>query len=120
MARTNDKQGSFDAIRARATQMRIDSLQARLNSVSLLCEIAGNANASIAAEALARAQSVFEQICQEVNGSPAVSNQGPGELMRRTAEVEAQLARATQRLCMTRDKEQEQDDRNHSGEELAS
>ena len=120
MARADDKPGNFDAIRARATQMRIDSLQARLNSVSLLCEIAGNANASIAAEVLTRARTAFDQIRQEVNGSPAVTNQGPGELMRRTAEVEAQLALATQRLCITRDKEQEEDDRNHRGEELAS
>ena len=96
--------------------MRIDSLQARLNSVGLLCEIAGSANPTIAAEALERARTAFDRIRQELAGSDAVTKQ----LMPRFAEIEAELARATRRLRIVRGEESAEGDGNGGGKELAS
>jgi hypothetical protein len=104
MARDNEDEGKFDAIRARAARMRIDSLQARLNSVSLLCDIAGNANPKIAAEALERAQTAFDRIRQELRDSQAVTAHAT-ELSTRAADIEAELARATQLFRIARGEE---------------
>ena len=116
MARDDDSASKFDAIRARATRMRIDSLQARLNSVGLLCDIAGNANPTIAAEALERARTAFDRIRQELAGSESVRKQ----LMPRLGEIEAELARAVRRLRMLRGEEPGEGDANAGGKELAS
>ena len=116
MARDNDGASKFEAIRARATRMRIDSLQARLNSVGLLCDIAGNANPTIAAEALERARTAFDRIRQELAASDAVTKQ----LTPRLAEIEAELARATRRLRIVRGEEPREGHGNGGGEELAS
>ena len=115
----HERAGKFDAIRARAARMRIHSLQARLNSVSLLCDLAGRANATIAAEALERARTAFERIQQELTGSDLITKHS-GELTPRVAEIEAELARALRRLRIVRGEEQGERQGNGSGKELAS
>lgn len=99
--------------------MRIDSLQARLNSVGLLCDIVQRADLKVAAEALERAQTAFDRIRQELAGSQALTAQS-SELSARVAEIEAELARATQRLRIMRGEKPFEDDGNDGGEELAS
>ena len=118
MPRDNDKPARFDAIRARATRMRIDSLQARLTSVSLLCDILGRADLKVAAEAFERAQTAFDRIRQDLAGSQALT--AHSELSARFAEVEAELARAAQRLRIVGGEEPYENDGNDGGDELAS
>jgi multidrug resistance efflux pump len=119
MPRDNDKPARFDAIRARATRMRIDSLQARLNSVSLLCDIVGRADLKVAAEAFERAQTAFDRIRQDLAGSQALTAHS-SELSARVAEIEAELARAALRLRTVRGEEPHEKDGNDGGDELAS
>ena len=119
MARDNEDEGKFDAIRARAARMRIDSLQARLNSVSLLCDIAGNANPKIAAEALERAQTAFDRIRQELRDSQAVTAHAT-ELSTRAADIEAELARATQLFRIARGEEHGRNGWDDGSEDSAS
>src|SRR6185437_5911983 len=104
MPSDNGESGKFDAIRARATRMRIDSLQARLNSIGLLCDIVGRDDLKVAAEALERAQTAFDRIRQELAGSQSLTAQS-SELSARIVEIEAELARAVQRLRIIRGEE---------------
>ena len=119
MLRDNDKPGRFDAIRAQATRMRIDSLQAWLNSISLLCDIVGRADLKVAAEALERAQTAFDRIRRELAGSQAHTAHS-AELSARVAEIETELTRAAQRLRIVRGEEPYKNDGNDGGDELAS
>jgi len=104
MSSDNGNSSKFDAIRARAAKVRIDSLQPRLNSIGLLCDIVGRADLKVAAEALERAQTAFDRIRQELAGSQSLTAQS-SELSARIAEIEAELARAVQRLRIIRGEE---------------
>src|SRR5690349_13656072 len=104
MSSDNGNSSKFDAIRARAAKVHVQSLQTRLNSVSLLCDIAVSANPNIAAEAIERAQTALDRIRQELAGSETVRRHS-GELMIRIAEVEAELEQATRRLRIMKGEE---------------
>lgn len=92
------KLGTFPDVKARALQVRVDALRKRLDAVSLLCDLAENAGASVAAESLQRARIAFDRVLEQLRDARHVSARDAEGLQERITEIKTRLLHASDRL----------------------
>lgn len=78
--------------------MRVDALKKQFDTVAVFCDVAQNANASVAAETIEKARIAFDRVLDQLGDARHVSARDAAGLQEKITHIKAKLLQANERL----------------------